>query len=50
VTEDVVPWVLINYAREVFVYGDRIVGWDYDQFSSIPTLSEIGLAGGGGAA
>jgi peptide/nickel transport system substrate-binding protein len=49
-TEDVVPWVLINYAREVFVYGDRIVGWDYDQFSSLPTLSEIGLAGGGGAA
>jgi peptide/nickel transport system substrate-binding protein len=48
--EEVVPWVPINFAREVFVYGDRIVGWDYDQFSSLPTFSELGLAGGGAAA
>jgi peptide/nickel transport system substrate-binding protein len=48
--EDVVPWAPINFAREVFVYGDRIVGWDYDQFSSLPTFSELGVAGGEGGA
>jgi peptide/nickel transport system substrate-binding protein len=46
-TEEIVPWVLINYAREVFVYGDRIVNWDYDQFSSLPSYSELALVGGG---
>jgi peptide/nickel transport system substrate-binding protein len=49
-SEEIVPWVNINFAREVFVYGDRIVGWDYDQFSSLPTFSELGVTDAGAAA
>jgi peptide/nickel transport system substrate-binding protein len=50
VTEEVVAWVPINFARDVYVVGDNVVGFGYDQFSGQPTLSELGVAGGGAAA
>jgi peptide/nickel transport system substrate-binding protein len=49
ITEEVVPWVPINFARDVFVAGDAVRGFDYDQFSGQPDLAGVSLAGGGGA-
>ncbi|HZA40636.1 MAG TPA: ABC transporter substrate-binding protein [Actinomycetota bacterium] len=49
VTEEIVPWVPINFARDVFVIGDAVRGYDYDQFSSQPDLAGMSLAGGGSA-
>jgi peptide/nickel transport system substrate-binding protein len=47
ITEEIVPWVPINFARDVFIAGDRVVNFGYDQFSGQPTLSQMGVAGGG---
>jgi hypothetical protein len=49
VTEEVVPWVPINFARDVFVVSDAVRNFDYDQFSSQPDLAGMALAGGGSA-
>ncbi|MGH2545897.1 MAG: ABC transporter substrate-binding protein [Actinomycetota bacterium] len=49
ITEEVVPWVPINFVRDVFVVGDAVRGYDYDQFSSQPDLAGMWLAGGGSA-
>jgi peptide/nickel transport system substrate-binding protein len=49
IMEEVVPWVPVNFARDVYVYGDRVQNFKYDQYSGQPNLSEIGLAGGGAA-
>jgi peptide/nickel transport system substrate-binding protein len=50
VTEEVVPWVPINFARDVFITGDAVRNFDYDQFSGQPSLDSMALAGGGTAA
>jgi peptide/nickel transport system substrate-binding protein len=50
ITEEVVPWVPINFARDVFVAGDAVRNFDYDQFSGQPSLDSMALAGGGTAA
>jgi peptide/nickel transport system substrate-binding protein len=47
--ENVVPWVPINFARDVFVIADDVGGWDYDQFSGQPDLSGMFLQGGAAA-
>jgi peptide/nickel transport system substrate-binding protein len=49
ITEEIVPWVPINFARDVFVVSDAVRGFDYDQFSGQPDLSGMSLAGGGSA-
>lgn len=49
ITEEIVPWVPINFARDVFVAGDAIRNFDYDQFSGQPSLDSMALAGGGAA-
>jgi hypothetical protein len=49
VTEEIVPWVPINFARDVFVAGDAVRNFDYDQFSGQPSLDSMALAGGGAA-
>jgi peptide/nickel transport system substrate-binding protein len=49
ITEEVVPWVPINFISDVFVIGDAVRGFDYDQFSGQPDLTGMSLAGGGGA-
>jgi peptide/nickel transport system substrate-binding protein len=46
--EDVVPWVPINFARDVFVWGDRVQNFVYDQFSGQPGLSVMGVGGAAG--
>jgi peptide/nickel transport system substrate-binding protein len=50
ITEEIVPWVPINFISDVFIPGDAVVNFNYDQFSGQPALSEMGLAGGGGSA
>jgi peptide/nickel transport system substrate-binding protein len=47
--ENVVPWVPINFAKDVFVIADSVGGWDYDQFSGQPDLAGMFLTDGGGA-
>jgi peptide/nickel transport system substrate-binding protein len=49
VTEEVIPWVPINFISDVYVIGDRVQNWDYDQFSGQPSLSQMFLSGGGAA-
>lgn len=49
VTEEVVPWVPISFFRDVFIAGDAVRGFDYDQFSGQPDLASMSLAGGGSA-
>jgi len=49
ITEEIVPWVPINFARDVFVTSDAVRNFDYDQFSGQPSLDSIALAGGGTA-
>jgi peptide/nickel transport system substrate-binding protein len=48
VTEEVVPWVPINFISDVFVWGDRIQNFKYDQFSGQPSLALMGVSGGEG--
>jgi peptide/nickel transport system substrate-binding protein len=48
--EDVVPWVPVTLIRDVFVYGDRVLNFKYDQYSGQPSLAVMGLAGGGAEA
>jgi peptide/nickel transport system substrate-binding protein len=50
VTEEVVPWVPINFISDVFVWGDRIQNFKYDQFSGQPSLALMGVSGGEGGA
>jgi peptide/nickel transport system substrate-binding protein len=49
VTEEIVPWVPINFARDVFIAGDAVRNFDYDQFSGQPDLAGMSLTGGGSA-
>jgi peptide/nickel transport system substrate-binding protein len=47
VTEEVVPWVPINFAKDVFVWSDQVQNFIYDQFSGQPNLAQMALVGGG---
>ena len=48
--EDIVPWVPLTFTKDVFVIGDRVQNYTYDQFSGQPALDKVALAGGGEAA
>jgi peptide/nickel transport system substrate-binding protein len=43
--EDVVPWVPINFAKDVFVTSTRVLNYTYDQFSGQPSLAVMGVSG-----
>ena len=46
--EDVVPWVPYLFDNDVFIIGEQLRNYQYDQFSGQPALDHIALAGGGG--
>ena len=43
IMEDVVPWVPLSTANEVFVISDQITRWKADQFSSGPAFDQISI-------
>jgi peptide/nickel transport system substrate-binding protein len=45
--ENVVPWVPYLFDNDPFLTADRVLNYQYDQFSGQPALDHIALAGGG---
>ncbi len=45
--ENVVAWIPYLFDNDVFVWSDRLLNYNYDQFSGQPALDHMALAGGG---
>ncbi|HYH27152.1 MAG TPA: ABC transporter substrate-binding protein, partial [Actinomycetota bacterium] len=45
--EEVIPWVPYLFDNDVFISGERVLNYQYDQFSGQPALEHMALAGGG---
>ena len=45
--ENVVPWIPYLFDNDVFIVSDRLLNYQYDQFSGQPALEHMALAGAG---